>query len=137
MLHCQHDTSPDLSCNFHSFMHDFSQGPSSNCHGSVQHYHHDSSPSLSCNFCGFVLHCQHDSLPDTSCNFRGVMHDFSPGLSCSCHSFKLHCQHGSSLNLLDYPGSFCQLSSDCLPRSTTLRILHMFTIVLSSHVHTS
>ena len=61
VLHCQHDSFPDPSCNFHSFVHDFSQGPSSNSHGSMQHYHRDSSPSRSCNFRSFVLHCQHDS----------------------------------------------------------------------------
>ena len=77
----------------------------------------------------FVLHCQHDSFPDPSRNFCGFVNDFSLGLSCSCHDFVLHCQHGSSLNLLDNPPSFCQLSSDCLPHSTTLRILHAFTLV--------
>ena len=76
MLHCQHDSFPDPSCNFHGFVHDVSQGPSSNSHGSVQHYHRDSSPSRSCNFRGFVLHCQHDSFSDPSCNFRGFVHDF-------------------------------------------------------------
>ena len=63
-------------------------------------------------------------------------HNFSPGLSCSCHGFVLHCQHGSSLDLLDNPPSFCQLSSDCLLCSTTPRILHASTLVLSSRVHT-
>ena len=77
------------------------------------------------------------TLPDPLCNFRGFVHDFSPGPSlCSCHGFVLHCQHGSSLNLFDNPPSFCQLSPDCLPRSTTPRILHVFTLVLSSRVHT-
>ena len=71
-------------------------------------------------FRGFVLQCQHVSFPDPSYNFRGFPHDFSPGQSSSCHSFILHCQHGSSLKLLDNPPSFCQLSSDCFPRSTTL-----------------
>ena len=96
----------------------------------------DSSPSLCCKFRGFVLQCQHDSFPDPSYNFCGFMHDLSPGLSCSCHSFVLHFQHGSSLKLLDYPPSFCQLFSDCLPHSTTPRILHMFTLLLSLCVHT-
>ena len=73
--------------------------------------------------------------PDSSCNFCGFVHNFSPGLSCSCHGFVLHCQHGSSLDLLDNPSSFCQLSSDCLLCSTT-RILHAFTLVLSSRIHT-
>ena len=113
VLHCQHDSFPDPSCNFHGFVHDVSQGPSSNSHGSVQHYHCDSSPSRSCNFHGF------DSFSDPSCNFGGFVHDFSPGLSCSCHDFVLHCQHGSSLDVLDNPPSFCQPSSDRLPRSTT------------------
>ena len=135
MLHCQHDSFLDPSCNFCCFVHDFSQGPSSNSHGSVQHYRHDSSPSLSCICRGFVLHCQHDSFPDSSCNFCGFVHDFSLGLSCSCHGFMLHCQHDSSLNLHDDLPSVCQLSSDCLPCSTT-RILHVFTLVLSSRVHT-
>ena len=135
ILHCQHDSFPDPSCNFCIFVHNFSQGPSSNSHGSMQHYHRDSSPSLSCNFHGFVLHCQHDSFPDPSCNLHGFMHDFSPGLSFSCHGFVLQCQHSSSLDLLDTPPSFCQLSSDCLPRCTT-RILHTFTLILCSHVHT-
>ena len=112
-----------------------SQGPSSNSHGSMQHYHRDSSPSLPCNFRSFMLHCQHDSFPDPSCNFCSFMHDFSLGLSCSCHGFVLHCQHSSSLNLLDNLPSFCQLSSDCLPHSTT-QILHAFSLVLSSCVHT-
>ena len=111
-------------------------GSSSNSHGSVQHYHRDSSPSLSCNFSSFMLHCQHDSLPDPSCNFHSFVHDFSLGLSCSCHGFMLHYQHSSSLNFLDNPSSFCQLSSDCLPSNTTPWILHTFTLVLSSHVHT-
>ena len=66
----------------------------------------------------FVLHCQHDSFSDPSCNFCGFVYNFSPGLSCSCHGFMLHCQHGSSLDLLDNPPSFCQPSSDHLPRST-------------------
>ena len=61
VLHCQHDSFSDPSCNFHGFMHNVSQGPSSNSHGSVWHYHRDSSPSCSCNFHGFMLHCQHDS----------------------------------------------------------------------------
>ena len=108
MLHCQHDFFPDSSCNFRGFMHNLSQGPSSNSHSSVQHHHCDSSPSCSYNICSFV-------------------HDFSLGLSCSCHSFMLHCQHGSSLDLLDNPPSFCQPSSDHLPHSTTPRILHAFT----------
>ena len=86
---------PETSCTFCNFMHDFSHGPLSNSHGSVQHCHHDSSPSLSCIFCGFMLHCQHDPFPDPSCNFRCFVHDFSLGLSCSCHGFVLHCQHGS------------------------------------------
>ena len=129
-------TFPDPSCNFRGFVHDFSHGTSSNSHGSVQYYHRNSSPSLSCNFRGFVLHCQHDSFLDPSCNFHGFVQDFSPGLSCSCQDFVLYCQHGSSLNLLDNPPSFCQLSSDCLPRNTTPRILHAFTLVLSSRVHT-
>ena len=103
------------------------------CHGSVQYYHRDSSPSRSCNFHGFVLHCQHDCFPDSSCNFCGFINNFSPGLSCSCHGLVLHCQHGSSLDLLDNPSSFCQLSSDCLLCSTT-RILHAFILVLSSHL---
>ena len=60
----------------------------------------------------------------------------SLGLSYSCHGFVLHCQHGSSLDLLDNPPSFCQSCSDLLPHSTTPRILRMFTVVLSSHVHT-
>ena len=94
------------------------------------------SPSRSCNFHGFVLHYQHDSFPDSSCNFCGFIHNFSPGLSCSCHSFMLHCQHISSLDLLDNPPCFCQLSSDCLLCSTTPRILHTFTLILSSRVHT-
>ena len=76
------------------------------------------------------------TLPDPSYNFCGFVHDFSPGLSCSCHGFVLHCQHGSSLKLLNYLPSFCQLSSDCLPHSTTPRILHAFTLHLSSRVHT-
>ena len=46
-------------------------------------------------------------------------------------------QHSSSLNLLDNPPSFCQLSSDCLLRSTTPRVLYMFTVtcaqLLKSH----
>ena len=104
-------------------------------HSSVQHYHRDSSPSRSYNFHGFVLHCQHDSFPESLCNFRDFVHNFSVGLSCSCHGFVLHCQHGSSLDLLDNPPSFCQLSSDCLLCSTTPRILHVFTLVLSSRVH--
>ena len=139
MLHCQHNSFPDPSCNFCGFVHDFSQGPSSNSHGSVQHYHRDSSPSRSYNFHGFVLHCQHDSFLDPSCNFRGFMHDFPLGLSCSCHGFMPHCQHGSTLNLLGNLPSFCQLSSDCLPHSTTPRIpgglLHVFALILSSCVH--
>ena len=57
--------------------------------------------------------------------------------SCSCHGFVLYCQHGSSLDLLDNPPSFCQPSSDRLPRSTTLRYckrsllsqVHVFTLV--------
>ena len=115
VLHCQHNSFLDPSCNFHSFVHDISQGPSSKSHSSVQHYHCDSSPSRSCNtFCGFVLHCQHDSFSDPSCNLHGFMHDFSPGLSCSCHGFMLHCQHGSSLYLLDNLPSFCQPSFDRL-----------------------
>ena len=64
VLHCQHDSFPDTSCNFHGFVHDVSQSPSSNSHSSVQHYHCDSSPSHSCHFCGFVLHCQHYSFSD-------------------------------------------------------------------------
>ena len=60
VLHCQDDSFPDPSCNFHGFVHDVSQGPSSNSLDSVQHYHLDSSPSRSCSFCGFVLHCQHN-----------------------------------------------------------------------------
>ena len=67
MLHCQHDSFPDPSCNFHSFVHDFSQGPSSNSHSSVL-----SSRLLQVvlvNFCCFVVHCQHDSFPYPSCNF--------------------------------------------------------------------
>ena len=68
--------------------------------------------------------------------FLGFVHDFSPGLSCSCHSFILHCQHGSSVKFLVNPPSFCQLYSDCFPRSTTPRILHAFTLLLSSRVHT-
>ena len=122
----QHGSFSDPSCNFHGFMHEFSQSPSSNSHSSVQHYHRDSSTSHSCNFRGFVLHCQHDSFPDPSCNIRGLqlMHGFSPGLSYSCHGFVLHCQHGSSLHLLDNLPSFCQLSFDRLPRGTTPRILH-------------
>ena len=47
VLHCQHDSFPDPSCNFRDFMHDFSQGPSNNSQGSMQHYHRDSSPRLS------------------------------------------------------------------------------------------
>ena len=135
MLHCQHNSFPDPSCKVCGFVHNFSQGPSSNSHGSVQHYHRDSSPNLSYNFHGFVLDCQHNSFPNPSCNFHSFVHNFSTGLSCSCHSFMLHCQHGSSLNLLDNPPSFCQLSSDFLPRNTT-QILHVFTLALSSHVHT-
>ena len=69
------------------------------------------------------------TLADSSCNFRGFMHNFSPGLSCSCHGFVLHCQQGSSLDLLDNPPSFCQLSSHCLLFSTTPLILHAFTFV--------
>ena len=91
VLHCQHDSFLDPSCNFLGFMHNFSQGPSSNSHGSVQQYHRDSSPSLSCNFHSFVLHFQHDFFSDPSCNLCGFMHDFFPGLSCSCHNFVLHC----------------------------------------------
>ena len=71
-------TLPDASCNFCGFVLDFSQGPSSNSHSSVQHYHRNSSTSLSCNFRSFVLHCQHNSFPDPSCNFRGFMRKFSP-----------------------------------------------------------
>ena len=97
MLHCQH---PDPSCNFCSFVYNFSQDPSSNSHVSMQHYHHDSSPSVSCNFCGSLVHCQHNSFPDPSCNFCGFVHYFSPALSCSCHGFMVYCQHGSSLNFL-------------------------------------
>ena len=81
MLHCQHDSFPDPSCNFCGFVHDVSQGPSSNSHGSVQYYHRDSSPSGSCNFCGFVLHCQHNSFSDPSFNFRGFVHNVSQGPS--------------------------------------------------------
>ena len=58
------------------------------------------------------------------------------GASCSCHGLMLHCQHGFSLNLLDNLPSFCQLFSDCLLRSTTPQILHTFTLVLRSRVHT-
>ena len=36
-----------------------------------------------------------------------------------------------SLNLLDNPPSFCQLSSDCLLHSTTPRVLHTFTLTCS------
>ena len=78
----------------------------------------------------------HITFTAPSYNFHGFVHDFSLGLSCSCHGFVLRCQHGSSLNLLDNPPSFCQLSSDCFPHSTTLRILHAFTLLLSSRVHT-
>ena len=137
VLHYQHNSFLDPSHNFCGFVHDFSQGPSSNSHSSVQHYSRNSSPNLSCNFCSFVLHCQHGSFLNPSCNFVAA--------SCTIFllvfhvavtaSFVLHCQHGSSLNLLDNLPSFCQLSSDCLPRSTT-RILHAFTLVLSSCVHT-
>ena len=69
----------------------------------------------------FVASCYTVSttLSDPSCNLRGFVHDFSPSLSCSCHGFVLHCQHGSSLDLLDNLPSFCQPSSDRLPRSTT------------------
>ena len=134
MLHCQYDSFLDPSCNFHSFVHDFSQCPSSTSHGSVQYCHHDSSPSLSCNFRGFGCTVS-TTLPDPSCNFRDFVH-FSPDLSCSCHGFVLHCQHSSSLNLLDNPPLFCQLSFDCLPPSTTPRILQALTLILSSRVHT-
>ena len=96
---------------------------------------HDSFPDPSCNFRGFVLHCQHDPFTDPSYNFRGFVHDFFLGHSCSYHSFVLHCQHGCSVKFLDNP-PFCQLSSDCFPRSTTPRILHAFTLLLSSRVHT-
>ena len=132
-----HEFSPPTKICFLRLWHDSFLDPSSNSHGSVQHYHCDSFPSLSCNFRGFVLQCQHESFPDPSCNFRGFVHDFSLGLSFSCHGFVLHCHHGSSLIFLDNPPYFCQLSSDCLclPRSTTPGILHVFTFVLSSHVH--
>ena len=106
------------------------------CRGFVLQCQHDSCPDPSCNFHGFVLHCQHDPFPDPSYNFHGFMHDFSLGLSCTCHSFVLHCQHSCSVKLLDNPPSFCQLSSDCFPHSTTPRILHAFTLLLSSRVHT-
>ena len=33
VLRCQHDSFPDPSCNFYSFVHDVSQGPSSNSQG--------------------------------------------------------------------------------------------------------
>ena len=121
------------------FVHNFSRGPSSNSNSSVRYCHSDCSPSLSCNFRGFMLHCQHKSFPDPSRNFRGFVQDFSSGLSCQVvvtPGFVLHCQHGSSLSLLDNTLSFCQLSSDCLPHSTTPQILQVFTLVLSLRVHT-
>ena len=93
-------------------------------------------PDPSCNFRGFMLHRQHAHFPDPSYNFSGFMHDFSLGLSCSCHSLVLHCQHGYSVKSLVNLLSFCQLSSDYFTRSTTPRILHAFTILFSSCVHT-
>ena len=80
-------------------MHDFSQGPSSNSHGSVQHCHRDSSASLYCNFRGFVLHFQHDSFPDPSCNFRGFVHDLSQGPSSNSHGSVQHYHRDSSASL--------------------------------------
>ena len=133
MLHCQHNTFPDPTCNLRGFVHDFLKAFSKS-HSSLQHYHRNSSPSLSCNFRDFVLHCQHNSFLDPSCNFRGFLHDFSPGLSCSCHGFELHFQHSSSLNLLDNL-PFRQLSSNCLPHNTNPHILHALTLILS-HVFT-
>ena len=139
MLHCcQHDSFSDPSCNFRDFMHDFSQGPSSNSHGSVQHYIIAALLQVFLVTC--AVSCYTVSMTlfslDPSCNFHGFVHDFSLGLLYSCHCFVLHTQHNSSLDLLDNPPSFCQPSSDRLPRSTTPRILHVFILVLSSCVHT-
>ena len=39
VLRCQHDSFPDPSCNFRGFVHDVSQGPSSNSQGHRRRKH--------------------------------------------------------------------------------------------------
>ena len=65
-----------------------------------------------------------------TCLLGSTKYSFIYGLiSRHISGFMLHCQHGSSLDILDNPPSFCQLSSDCLLCSTT-------PLVLSSRINT-
>ena len=133
-LRLWHDSFPDPSCNFHGFVHDFSCGPSSTLTAPCS--------TIIVTLLQLFLITFAASCCNVSMTLFRILHvtfalraRLFPGLLYSCHSFVLHCQHGSSLDL-DNPPSFCQPSSDRLPRSTTPRILHAFILILSSRVHT-
>ena len=83
VLHCQHDSFMDPSCNFHGFMHNFSLGHLCSCHGFVLHCQHGSSLNLLDNLRSF---CQLSS-DRLLCSTTRILYTFTLILSSHVHTF--------------------------------------------------